>query len=444
MGEWTTTATGTGRADWAGGGQTRIDLESEIRFPHSLGLLYSTFTAWLGFRVNNGEYKVMGMAPYGRPRYMDRVRKVIRVADDGSFRLDMDYFAFHHSTRRPFGPPFLELFGPPRPSDAPFVTPLTDPGADPRDPGVARCQYYADVAASLQEVTEEILLRIARHLHAETGLDDLCMAGGVALNSMANGRIHREAPFRRVFIQPAAGDAGGAVGAALWAWHVVFGQPRSWVMEDAYLGRSWTPGETRQTLDDAGVRYREVRDEDELTREVVEKLASGKVVALHQGRFEWGPRALGNRSILADPRSQAMKDRVNAMIKFREPFRPFAPVIPAHRASEFFREVGDPDDNYLLRFMLMVAPWRDPVGRRVPAVNHLGTGRLQVTRARWNSCYGKIVEEFGRAVGLPVLLNTSFNLRGEPIVASPEDALRTFRTGEIELLAIGPFLVDRE
>lgn len=447
VGEWTTATLGRGRADWGEGRSSEIEILRETRFPHSLGLLYSTFTAWLGFRVNNGEYKVMGMATYGEPRHMDRVREVVSVRPDGSFRLDLDYFDFLRSPDRMYSDAFVDLFGPPRAPESDFVTRASDPDTDAPPSELERNQHYADVAASVQLLTEEVVLRAARHVHELTGLDDLCMAGGVALNSVANGRLLREGPFERIYIQPAAGDAGGAVGAALYAWHVLLAEPRSYVMDSVYLGEEYAGSEVRRAIDEAGAVGHRLDDEAMVER-VVDALLDGKVVALHQGRFEWGPRALGNRSILADPRRPEMKEIVNRKIKFREPFRPFAPVVPAESAPRYFegldgagppgREPGHPTD-----FMLAVLPWRDGAGGRVPAVDHVGTGRLQTVHREQNPRYHAIVCAFGEATGDPVLLNTSFNLRGEPIVSRPAEALRTFRASGIDLLVLGDTLVAR-
>ena len=338
VGEWTTTALGTATSRWAadsgrgngsagdgsaedgsggdagagdraGAAENRISLDEQIHFPHSLGLLYSAFTAFLGFEVNEGEYKVMGMAPYGEPRYQDRIYKLLHVEADGSFALDMSYFSFHHSPERTYSRKFVELFGPPRDPRMEFKTERTHPGASSNGSRAAaeRNQYYADVAASIQRVTEDVLLRIATHLHRKTGLTKLCLAGGVALNSVANGRILRETPFEEIFIHPAAGDSGGAVGAALYVYHVVLGHPRRFVMENAYLGDEHTEADVRSFLDAQGVRYEAYDDEDRLVDRLVDDLTSGRVIAMSQGRFEWGPRALGNRSIIADPRTEAMR-----------------------------------------------------------------------------------------------------------------------------------------
>jgi carbamoyltransferase len=447
VGEWTTATLGKATADWDGTGQNAIELFSEVKFPHSLGLLYSVFTAFLGFRVNNGEYKVMGMAPYGRPTRIEDVCKLIEVDEDGGFRLNMDYFCFHHSTSRTFNGRFEARFGEPRVHDSTFYTPTTHPKKDhPQwDNQVAqRNQHYADIAASIQRVTEEALLKMARHVQERTGLKRLCMAGGVALNSVANGRILRETPFEEVWIQPAAGDSGGALGAALYVYHVLLGQPRRFVQEHNYWGRGYTVDEVQAALEGAGVRYERVDDQERLAELMVQDLLGGRITALFQGRFEWGPRALGNRSILADPRRADMKDIVNTRIKFREPFRPFAPVVLEERAEEYYAGLMDARRHYPVRYMLMVFPVYEDKQPLIPAVTHEGgLGRIQTVRREWNPLYYRVVERFAEEAGVPVLLNTSFNLRGEPIVNTPENALNTFGKSGIDTLYIENFVVRK-
>ena len=443
VGEWTTTTTGRAVASWDGAGENRIDLTHEARFPHSLGLLYSAFTAFLGFEVNEGEYKVMGMAPYGQPKYQDRVYQVVQVAEDGSFHLNMEYFAFHYSPEHTYSPKFLDVFGPPRDPRSEFFTRVTHPGtdADPRE--IERNQYYADVAASIQRVTEDTLVKIATHLRKQSGLTRLCMAGGVALNSVANGRILRESGFEEMYIHPAAGDSGGAVGAALHVYHVLLGKPRTFVLENAYLGKEYGEDEVRAFLDSKGIPYERYDDDEKMLDRLTDDLTSGKVLGWSQGRFEWGPRALGNRSIIADPRRDEMKEVVNEKIKFREPFRPFAPAILEERASEFFQSFPDAAKHYPARFMLMVLPWDEEAGARVPAVNHMGTGRLQTVREEWNSRYYGLIKKFGEATGVPVLMNTSFNLRGEPIVTTPANAHNTFSKSGLDVLVLGNVVVRK-
>ena len=442
VGEWTTASFGVGKG-------TDMRLLKELRFPHSLGLLYSAFTAFLGFEVNEGEYKVMGMAPFGTPRYLEEARKLIRVADDGSFELDMSYFSFHQSASQTYSRKFETLFGAPRSPEANFFTADSGYpsyfGTKPAD-FEARCrenQHYADVAASAQALLEEVLLTMARALHRETGLTKLCMAGGVALNSVANGRILRETPFEEIYVQPAAGDGGAALGAALYVQHAVLGKPRSFVMTHAAWGQAHDTDAVTRFLESGGIAHERFEHEDKLLARVVDALEQGKVVGWSQGRFEFGPRALGHRSILADPRRADMKDIVNTKIKFREPFRPFAPSVLADAASEYFA-LPDAARHYPARFMLYVVDVRDGKRAVVPATTHVdGTARLQTVFADTNPRYARLIETFGQATGVPVLLNTSFNLRGEPIVNLPSEAFRTFMHSGMDLLVLGDVVVEK-
>jgi carbamoyltransferase len=420
VGEWTTTLEARGKGN-------QIYVSRELHFPHSLGLLYSAFTAFCGLEVNEGEYKLMGMAPYGEPKYVDKIYKLIDVSRDGSFSLDMDYFSFHRSTSQMFSSKFVKLFG--EPND-PKRSHILDP-------------YYADMAASIQAVTEEVLLKMVNHLHQETGLTKLCLAGGVALNSVANGRILRETPFEEIYIQPAAGDGGGALGAALYAYHMLLNKPRSFVMGHAYWGQEYTPSEIRAALDAQGATYVELSNDDEVINRTVELLQDHKVVGWFQGRFEYGPRALGNRSILADPRGEDMKDLVNRKIKFREPFRPFAPSVVAERTEEFFA-LPDALRHYPARFMLLVVDVKDDKRASVPAITHVdGTARPQVVLKESNERYYRLIQGFGEATGVPVVLNTSFNLKGEPIVNTPADALSTFMRSGMDALVMDQFIVTK-
>lgn len=441
VGEWTTAAKGYATAAWQGSGTNQLVLTSEQRFPHSLGLLYSAFTAFLGFRVNSGEYKVMGMSPYGEPRYVDKVEKLFKVYDDGSFWTNMDYFSYHYSHTDTYNGKFIKLFGPPRVHSDDFFTSKTNPELSPTDPQVKQNQYYADVAASIQLVTEEALLKMLKALHKETGLDKVCLAGGVALNSKANGRLLNETPFKDIFIQPSAGDSGGALGAALYAYHVVLGRPRKFVQEHSYWGAEYSNAEIAAAIAKTSFHHEVEHDEARLTEKVVDDILDGKVISWMQGRFEWGPRALGARSIIADPRRAEMKDIVNTKIKFREPFRPFAPVIIEEAVPAYFDI--DSLESYLPRFMLTVQPFKEGPGARVPAVNHLGTGRLQTVRREWNPRYYDLVHLFGQATGVPILINTSFNLRGEPIVNTPADALKTFGNSGIDTLVMSNYIVRK-
>jgi len=442
VGEWTTASLGIAKG-------TEIKLLKEIRFPHSLGLLYSAFTAFLGFEVNEGEYKVMGMAPFGTPRYIDKVYKLIRLGDDGSFELNMDYFSFHHSTEKTFNGKFEDLFGPPRDPKAHFFTPASGyPSYFGEKPGNfadvgKQNQHYADIAASIQAVTEEVMLKMAQYVYKETGLKMLCMAGGVALNSVANGKILRETPFEELYVQPSAGDGGGAIGAALYAYHMVLGKPRQFIMEHAYWGEEHGPGEIERFLEDNGIRYQRFDDEEKLMDRVVDWLQEGKVIGWFQGRFEWGPRALGNRSILADPRRADMKDLVNVKIKFREPFRPFAPSVLAERVEEYFA-LPEATRHYPARFMLYVVDVEEDKRDIIPAVTHVdGTGRLQTVRKEQSRKYYRLIERFGQATGVPVLLNTSFNLKGEPIVNTPKEAFHTFTQSGMDILVLGDYVIEK-
>jgi carbamoyltransferase len=442
VGEWATATMGRGRG-------TEIALDREIRFPHSIGLLYSTFTAFLGFEVNEGEYKVMGMAPYGEPRYAEDVRKLVQTAPDGSFRLNMEYFDFHRSTRLPYSRRFLDLFGEPRGVDENFFTERSGYpsyfGPRPPDHGARarRNQHYADLAASIQVVTEELVLDLARAAQRQTGSRRLCLAGGVALNSVANWRILREAGFEEIYVHPAAGDSGGAVGAALYAYHSLLGKPRGFVMEHAFWGQAHGDDAVGAFLRAENIAHERL-DDDRLLDRTVDALTAGQVVGWAQGRFEWGPRALGHRSILADPRRADMKDVVNTKIKFREPYRPFAPSVLAPRVHDYFDAPGV-ERQYPARFMLLVTPVRASQREAIPAVTHVdGTGRLQVVVREGNARYYDLIERFGQATGVPVLLNTSFNLRGEPIVNTPREAYATFQRSGLDALVLGNHFVRKD
>jgi carbamoyltransferase len=442
VGEWTTASLGIGSG-------TEIKLLKEIRFPHSLGLLYSAFTAFLGFEVNEGEYKVMGMAPFGTPRYADKVHKLINLHSDGSFDLNMDYFCFHYSRKDTFNQKFVDLFGKPRDPASHFFTQgsgfpsyFGDKPSNFDELGKEN-QHYADIASSIQAVIEEALLKMANAAFKETGEKKLCMAGGVALNSVANAKILKETPFDEIYVQPAAGDGGCAIGAALWAYHQVLGKPRNFVMEHAYYGEEHANGSIESFLNEKGIPFEREENEDHLISRVVDELQQGKVIGWFQGRFEWGPRALGNRSILADPRRQDMKDLVNVKIKFREPFRPFAPSVPAENASKYF-DLPDPEKHYPARFMLYVVDVLKDQQSTLPAITHVdGTGRLQTVRQEYNRKYHKLIRTFGEATGVPVVLNTSFNLKGEPIVNTPAEAFNTFNRSGMDYLILGDCIIKK-
>ncbi len=443
VGEWACATFGRGRGN-------EVGLLREIRFPHSVGLLYSAFTAFLGFEVNEGEYKVMGMAPYGEPKYVDKVEKLYKLGTDGSLWLDMDYFCFHHSTERTYNEKFVALFGEPRDPDWLFFTESSgfpDYFGDKPDEFARmaeRNQYYADVAASIQKATEEIVLNMARAVQRETGLDKLCMAGGVALNSVANGRIIKETPFKEVFVQPAAGDGGGALGAALYAHHCVLGKPRAFRMEHAYWGKSYTDAAIGDFVRESGIAHTACSNEDQMLNRVVDHLQAGHVVGWFQDRFEWGPRALGARSIIADPGRRDMKDIVNTKIKFREPFRPFAPSVLVDAAERYF-DLPDPAKHYPARFMLYVVDVKPGQGEVLPAITHVdGTARMQTVHKEHSPLYYSLIERFGEASGVPVILNTSFNLKGEAIVNTPAQAHSTFVRSGMDALVLGNTIITKD
>jgi carbamoyltransferase len=414
VGEWSTTTLGVGHG-------LDLELTHELHFPHSLGLLYSAFTAYLGFEVNEGEYKVMGMAAYGRPTYADQVRRLLTIADDGSFHLDMRYFGYHQSLRS-ITRSFVELFGPPRKAEAELD------------------QKYADIAASIQAVTEDAMLGLARRARELTGSRNLCLAGGVALNVLANARILRESGFDDVWIQPAAGDSGGCIGAAMQLYHSVLREPRCYTMDDAYLGPGFANEEIHALLGELEVPF-EVLRPDQIAPTVGRLLADGNVVGWFQGRMEFGPRALGARSILANPTDPTMKDKLNAKIKHREQFRPFAPSVLKEAASTYFDFDGRSTERES-PFMLLVARVRPDKQHLVPAITHAdGTARVQTVSRRQNPLYYDLIEAFGKVTGVPVLVNTSFNVRGEPIVCTPAEAFNSFSHTDMDYLVMGDALV---
>jgi carbamoyltransferase len=413
VGEWATATQGVGRGN-------QFELIKEIRFPHSLGLLYSAFTYYLGFKVNSAEYKVMGAAPYGEPKYADMIfDELVDMRDDGSFRLNMKYFAYDYGltmTNRKFD----ALFGQPR-----------------RKPESPMDQFHWDMAASVQRVTEEIMLRIVRDLHQKTGMKNLCMAGGVALNCVSNGRIIREGPFENLWVQPAAGDAGGALGAALFIDNCVLDRPRKTRMEHAYWGPSFTDEAIRRYLDARGARYRSL-PRNEMIAETARRLNDDQaVVGWFQGRLEWGPRSLGSRSIIADARNQDNWKRVNLKIKFRESFRPFAPAVLAEKASEWF------DIDRESPYMLLVCQVQE--GKSIPAVTHVdGSARLQTVARDSHPEFYDLLVAFDELTDCPVLINTSFNVRGEPIVCTPDDAYLCFMRTQMDVLVLGNQILLKE
>ena len=427
VGEWATLSLGRGavRDD----GTTELQPLREIRFPHSLGMLYSTFTAWLGFPVNEGEYKVMGLAAYGRPTFANEVRKILRRTPDGGFALDLSYFDYHLSARSSYSRKFVDTFGSPR-----------DPW-DPIDPQSDSGRHYADVAASVQRVLEETLVGIARMLHTETGLADLCLGGGVALNGCANARVLRESGFSRVFVPPAPGDAGCALGAALCIDRLHFRNPAREVPDHPFWGPEAEPMELSRLAAEDGLAC-ERHGDAEIVARIAAELCAGRIVGWIDGPCELGPRALGNRSILAAPNEAATRDKLNRSIKFREEFRPFAPAVPIEAASRYFDLPAGGER--LGRFMSGVFPVRREWRERLAAVTHVdGTARVQVVDRGMAPRFHALLEEVGRRSGVPVLLNTSFNLAGEPIVARAAEAYSTFRRSGIDLLACGPMLVAK-
>ncbi len=438
VGEWATAAVGVGRGN-------DLELLQELQWPDSVGLLYSAFTYFTGFKVNSGEYKVMGLAPYGQPKYVDRIyRELLDLRDDGSFTLNQKYFQYLTGLTMTNGA-FSQLFGGP-----------------PRVPESKLTQREMDLAKSVQVVCEEIMLRMARTAHRATGLENLCLAGGVALNCVANGRILRESPFKRLWIQPAAGDAGGALGVAQLIWHRYCNQPRSVTpgadgMRGAYLGPSFTPDEIAAYLQSVGAPAERL-ERDVLLRRVAELLAGEKVIGWFDGRMEFGPRALGARSILGDARSPRMQAQMNLKIKFREGFRPFAPSVLRERVSDYFEL--DADSPYMLLVAPIKATRQIPMTNEqqqlwgidqlnversdIPAVTHIDySARVQTVSRDTNPNYYDLITEFDRLTGCAVLVNTSFNVRGEPIVCTPADAYRCFMRTHIDHLVLGPFLLDK-
>lgn len=418
VGEWATLTEGRGKRGPDG---TSITLEREIRFPHSLGMLYSTFTAWLGFAVNEGEYKVMGLAAYGRPTMADQVRKLIPRTTDGAFRLDLAYFDFQGSAKRSFSDRFVELFGPARRS------------YDPIDLASFEGRHYADCAASVQLVLEDILVDLCRGLHQRTGLPDLCFGGGVALNGVANTRILKESGFERLFVPTSPGDAGCALGAALFADRIHFGNPDRDVPDHGFWGPE-IDGEALARI--AGEDGFALETADDLIEACADDLAAGRIIGWMDGRCEFGPRALGHRSLLAAPHDAAMRDRLNRDIKYREEFRPFAPVVPEELADTYFEL--PPGGARLARFMSGVFPVKPEWRERLAAITHVdGTARLQTLNREFSPRLYDLIQAYGRKSGIPILLNTSLNIAGEPIVCTAQEGYSTFRRSGIDVLVAG-------
>ncbi len=434
VGEWSTTCYGVGRGN-------RIELSHELRFPHSLGLLYSAFTYYTGFRVNSGEYKLMGLAPYGNPVYKDLILEhLMDLKDDGSFRMDMSYFNYCQGLTMTSTKLHRLFDGPPKPPESEVT------------------QREMDLAASVQAVTEEVVLRTAQHVHDETGMKNLVLAGGVALNCVANGRILREGPFEDLWIQPAAGDAGGALGTAMFIWHQLLNKPRTVGPTDSQygslLGPKFTDQEIVSLLQASGTAFTSYDSDEELCEQVADLIAEENVIGWFQGRMEFGPRALGGRSILGDPRSQKMQSVMNLKIKFRESFRPFAPIVLREYVDQYFQMRADQESPY----MLLVAPVhqriRKTLGKEyddafgieklnfirstLPAITHVDySARVQTVDQVRNPLLHLLLSKFHEKTDCPVLINTSFNVRSEPIVCTPADALRCFRATEMDVLVLG-------
>lgn len=441
VGEWSTTCFGVGRGN-------KVQLTNEMRFPHSLGLLYSAFTYYTGFRVNSGEYKLMGLAPYGNPVYKNQIlEKLLDLKDDGSFRMDMSYFNYCQGLTMT-SKKFDQLFGGPA-----------------RQPEAQITQREMDLAASIQAATEEIILRMSFHIHKNTGLANLVMAGGVALNCVANGRVLREGPFENIWIQPAAGDAGGALGTALFIWHQLLEKPRTTQRHDSQkgslLGPQFSDEEIMESLVSDGAKFTTCSSDEELCDLVAEQIAQEKVIGWFQGRMEFGPRALGARSIIGDARSEKMQSVMNLKIKFRESFRPFAPIVLREYVDRYFKMRPYEDSPY----MLLVADVRDEhrtllphenneafgieklnqVRSTIPAVTHVDySARVQTVDPERNELLHKLMTRFHEKTGCPVMVNTSFNVRGEPIVCTPSDAYRCFMMTDIDVLVLGRHIVLKE
>ncbi|HLD34077.1 MAG TPA: carbamoyltransferase [Candidatus Nanoarchaeia archaeon] len=423
VGEWTTTAYGIGESN-------SLKLHKEIRFPHSLGLLYSTITAYLGFSVNNSEYKVMGLAPYGtmdrekNPHYK-KLKQVIDIKDDGSYHMIMDYFAYHYKDRMPSKKLCALLDGP------------------VRNPKHELTQRHRDIAAAVQLILEDVMTKMLNHIHKETKCDNIVIAGGCALNSVYNGKILSQTPFKEIWIQPDAGDAGTSIGVASYIYHSILGKKRTAHMSNAYLGPAYSSSEIKSFLDKNTIKYTQFKDDKEMIAHTAQLLNNNKVVGWFQERMEWGPRALGARSILANPCNPQAKELLNTKVKHREKFRPFAPVVCEDDALTYFdcdNPIPLPTD-----FMLMVYPIKKKWHAIIPSVTHVdGSGRLQTVRPEQNPRYYHVIKEFGKLSGVPILINTSFNIRGEPIVCSPFDAYKCMMGTEIDYLVMDTFLIKRE
>jgi carbamoyltransferase len=412
VGEWATATYGIGKGN-------EIKVFKEIQYPDSLGLLYTAVTTYLGFQAHSGEGKIMGLAGYGKPSYIDKFREIVMVKPDGSFRLDPRFFGFNKGSRM-YSRRFVKTFG------------------EERKPDGEIKERHIDIAASLQKFLEETLIAIAMNVYNETKMDKLCLAGGLFLNCVANNRILEETPFKEVFIQPAAGDSGGAMGAACYIYSSILKNPRNYIMTDAYLGPDFNPDQIRRVLINQRLDFKEL-DDSGLFRYVAKILSQDKIVGWFQGRMEFGSRALGNRSILANPCNPDMKELLNSKVKKREPFRPYAPAVLEERAGEFF------EFRNLSPFMLLSPRVKEDKKEVIPAVTHIdGTARMQTVNKNTNPRFWQLIKEFENITGIPVIVNTSFNLKGESIVCSPQDALDVFLRSQMDCLVLGNYVVERK
>jgi len=421
VGEWTTTAYGVGEIN-------NIKLMKEIKFPSSLGLLYSTITAYLGFSVNNSEYKVMGLSPYGDMTktnpYYEKLKQIIDIKEDGSYALDMNYFIYCYKNKMP-SKKLCKLLGGPI-----------------RNPNEELTQRHKDIAAALQLITEEIMFKMLINIHKTTKCDNLVISGGVGLNSVCNGKILKNTPFKRIWAQPDPGDGGTSVGVAFYIYNSILNKERNFILKDAYLGPNFSNDQIKHFLDKNNIKYSYFKDEKELVKKTAKLIYENNVIGWFQGGMEWGPRALGARSILSNPCNPNMQQILNLKVKHREKFRPFAPVVCDKEASKYFdcdKPIPEPTD-----FMLMVYPVKKKWRKKIPSVTHVdGSGRLQSIRYSQNPLYYNLIEEFGKLSGIPILINTSFNIRGEPIVCIPKDAYKCMMGTEIDFLIIGNFIIKR-
>ncbi len=411
VGEWATMSYGTGE-------DSDIKILKEIHYPSSLGLLYTAVTTHLGFKALSGEGKVMGLAGYGKPRYLDKFKEIVSVRPDGSFRMDERFFGINKGSRMYTGK-FVRLFGNERKPDKPIN------------------ERHCDIAASLQRFLEEVLITVARHIHRQTGLNKLCLAGGVSLNCVTNSRILEETPFKEVFVQPASGDAGGALGVACYIYHSLLKNPRDYVMQDAYLGPYFTENQIKRSLINSGLDFKEFSDV-ELARYIAKAISMDKIIGWFQGRMEFGPRALGNRSILANPCNPNMKDLLNSRVKQRESFRPYAPSVLEEKAEDFFELTTKSP------FMLLAPFVKEDKKHLIPAVTHVdGRAMVQTISKTTNPKFWQLIKEFENITGIPIVINTSFNLKDEPIVCTPEDAINSFKKSQMDFLVLDNYVAEK-